>query len=244
EIDSAGTNKQLTASASAFTNAVSSTFTVSPATADHLTIQTQPSATATAGTAFAAQPVIRIEDAFGNLCSSDNTTVVTAARNPGTATLQGTTTRTAVNGLVTFTNLSYNNANNITVAFTGTGLSTANSGTISVSPAAADRLVFTAQPGSTAYGSALSPQPTLKSRDPFGNDSTVGIGTSKMVTIAVSTGTGTLQGTTSMDIGTAAGNGAVSFSGLSVSAAGTGKQLSASSSGLTSAISDSFALTK
>src|SRR5439155_864000 len=71
EIDSASTNKQLTASASGFTNAVSSTFTVSPAAADHLAIQTQPSATATAGSAFASQPVIRITDAFGNLCSSD-----------------------------------------------------------------------------------------------------------------------------------------------------------------------------
>src|SRR5262249_10864452 len=42
------------------------------------------------------------------------------------------------------------------------------------------------------------------------------------------------------DIGTAAGNGIVSFSGLQVSMAGTGKQLSASSSGLTSALSSSF----
>ena len=68
----------------------------------------------------------------------------------------------------------------------------------------------------------------LKTQDPFGNDSTVGLGTSKMVSLAVSTGTGSLQGTTSLDIGTAAGNGTVSFSGLQVSAAGTGKQLSAS----------------
>src|SRR5439155_26264547 len=153
---------------------------------------------------------------------------LTASRNASSGTLQGTTNRTAVNGLVTFINLSHNVANDITLAFTVSGLSTANSGTISVSSAAADRLVFPSQPGSTAYGSELSPQPALKSRDPFGNDSTVGIGTSKMVTLAVSAGTGTLQGTTSMDIGTAAGNGAVSFSGLTVSAAGTGKQLTAS----------------
>src|SRR5206468_3489295 len=164
EIDSAGTNKQLTASASGFTNALSTAFTINSAAADHLTVQTQPSATATAGTAFAIQPVVRIEDTFGNLCSSDNSTVVTAARNAGTATLQGTTSRTAVNGVVSFINLSHNVANDITLTFAGTGLSSANSGTISVSPAAADRLVFTTQPGSSAYGSALSPQPALKSR--------------------------------------------------------------------------------
>src|SRR5205823_4372679 len=204
EIDSAGTNKQLTASASGFTNALSTVFTISPAAAHHLTIQTQPSATATAGTAFANQPVIRIEDAFGNLRSSDNATVVTASRNAGSGVLQGTTSRTAVNGVVTFLNLSHNVATNITLAFNGTGLAAANSDSILVSPAAADRLVFIAQPASMAYGSALSPQPVLKSRDPFGNDSTVGIGTSKMVALAVSAGTGSLQGTTSMDIGTLA----------------------------------------
>src|SRR5262249_35206659 len=150
---------------------------------------------------------------FGNLRSSDNATVVTASRNAGSGVLQGTTARTAVNGLVAYTNLSHNVANDISLAFTATGLTTANSGTISVSPAAADRLVFTAQPGSSAYGSALSPQPALKSRDPFGNDSTIGLGTTKMVSLAVSTGSGTVQGASSLDIGTAAGNGLVTFSG-------------------------------
>src|SRR5439155_1695937 len=135
-------------------------------------------------------------------------------------------------------------ATNISLAFSASGLAGANSDSILVSPAAADRLVFTAQPGWTPYGSALSPQPALKSRDPFGNDSTVGIGASKMIALAVSTGTGALQGTTSMDIGTTAGNGTVTFSGLTISAAGTGKQLTASSSGLTSAVSSSFDVAK
>ena len=237
-------NITLDFSTGALTGATSSSVAVSPAAATTLTIQTQPSATATAGAAFAQQPVIRIEDPFGNLRSSDNATVVTASRNAGSGVLQGTTSRTAVNGVVTFLNLSHNVATNITLAFNGTGLAAANSDSILVSPAAADRLVFIAQPASMAYGSALSPQPVLKSRDPFGNDSTVGIGTSKMVALAVSAGTGSLQGTTSMDIGTLAGNGTVSFSGLTINAAGTGKQLSASSSGLTSALSASFDVTK
>src|SRR5262249_57934988 len=73
-----------------------------------------------------------------------------------------------------------------------------------------------------------------------GNDSTVGLGASQLVTLTVSTGTGSLLGAASLDIGTAAGNGTVSFSGLQVSMAGTSKQLSASSSGLTSALSSSF----
>jgi hypothetical protein len=91
---------------------------------------------------------------------------------------------------------------------------------------------------------ALSPQAALKTQDQFGNDSTVGLGASRIVSLTVSTGTGSLLGTTSQDIGTAAGNGIVTFSGLQVSMAGTGKQLSASSSGLTTALSSSFDVAK
>src|SRR5207237_2990343 len=86
--------------------------------AARLAIQTQPSSTATAGVPFAQQPVIRIEDAAGNLLTANSTTVVTATRSSGSGTLQGTTSRTAVNGLVTFTDLAHNVATNITISFT------------------------------------------------------------------------------------------------------------------------------
>src|SRR5439155_6892429 len=104
---------------------------VLPATATKLTIQTQPSLTATAGVMFAQQPVIRIEDSFGNLVTNDSSTVVTAARLAGTGTLQGTTALTPVNGLVTFTNLSHSTATNITIQFTGGSLTSATSSTVS-----------------------------------------------------------------------------------------------------------------
>jgi hypothetical protein len=90
EIDSAGTNKQLTASALGMTNIASSVFSVASAPASKLTIQTQPSSTATAGTSFPQQPVIRVEDAYGNLRSTDNSTVITVSRAAGSAALQGT----------------------------------------------------------------------------------------------------------------------------------------------------------
>src|SRR5207247_4649994 len=78
----------LSFSSAGLTGATSSNVVVSAAAASRLTIQTQPSSTATAGVAFAQQPVVRIEDAFGNLRSSDNSTIVTAARGAGTGTLQ------------------------------------------------------------------------------------------------------------------------------------------------------------
>src|SRR5262249_57827289 len=86
----------------------SASVTVNPAAASKLTMQTQPSSTATAGVVFAQQPQVRVEDAFGNLRSSDNSTVVTAARSAGTGALQGATKATAFGGAVPVYNLSYN----------------------------------------------------------------------------------------------------------------------------------------
>src|SRR5205823_13912605 len=100
---------------------------LAPAAANKLTIQTQPSLTATAGVVFAQQPIVRIEDAIGNLVTNDNTTVVTAARLGGSGTLQGTTALTAVNGLVVFTNLAHNVATSITIQFSSGSLSNATS---------------------------------------------------------------------------------------------------------------------
>src|SRR5262249_40739768 len=57
-------------------------------------------------------------------------------------------------------------------------------------------------------------------------------------------GTGPLEGTTTQDIGTNAGNGVISFSDLRIDTAGSGKQLTASASGLTSTTSTSFTVVK
>jgi hypothetical protein len=209
-----------------------------------LIIQTQPSTTATAGVAFAQQPVIRIEDAVGHLLTTDNTTVVTATRSAGSGTLQGTTSRTAVNGLVTFTNLAHNVATNITISFTSGSLTNATSTAIAVSPAAASQLVYTTQPANGTFGSALVTQPVLRSRDQFGNNSSVGLAASHSVTVTLSAGTGPLLGTTTLDIGTGAGNGIVSYSDLRIDSAGSNKQLTASASGLTNAVSSTFTVAK
>jgi hypothetical protein len=126
--------------------------------ANNLAIQTQPSATATVGVAFAQQPVIQVLDQFGNLRNSangnaDNSTLVSAARAAGSGTLQGTTNLNAVNGVVTYTNLSLNVATNITISFSSSGLTGVTSMTIAVSPAASP-LVVMMQPGNATPGSA------------------------------------------------------------------------------------------
>src|SRR5206468_8469202 len=123
----------------------SANIAVSPAPASKLTIQTQPSSTAIAGVVFAQQPVIRIEDQYGNLRASDSSTVVTALRAAGTGTLQGAASLTAVNGLVTFTNLSHNVATNITIQFSSGTLTAVTSSPIAISPAPISRLAFATQ---------------------------------------------------------------------------------------------------
>ena len=134
-------------------------------------IQTEPSATATAGVAFGTQPVVYVEDQYGNLETGDNTTQVTARSNTGTGPLQGTTTVTVSGGIATFTNLADNTAETISLQFTSSPvLTAATSNNIVVSPAAASQLVINTQPSATATaGVAFSTQPVIYVEDQYGN---------------------------------------------------------------------------
>src|SRR5439155_98456 len=72
-----GTNGTFTLTATDTTDGskspdTSSAITVQAPVAAKLTVLTQPSVTATAGVVFASQPVIRVEDALGNLAYTDN----------------------------------------------------------------------------------------------------------------------------------------------------------------------------
>jgi hypothetical protein len=68
-----------------------------------LAITTQPTAPASNGASFAVQPVVRIQDQYGNTTTS--TATVTAAVGAGTWTLGGTVTKAGVAGTATFTGL-------------------------------------------------------------------------------------------------------------------------------------------
>src|SRR5262249_26646544 len=162
----------------------------------------------------------------------------------GGGTSQGPSPARAMNGVATFTNLAHNVATNITIIFTSGSLTSTTSTAIAVSPAAAAQLVFTTQPGNGTIGSLLTTQPVVRSRDQFGNNSTIGLGASQNVNVILSAGTGPLLGTTTMDIGTNAGNGIVASTDLEVDSAGTNKQLTASASGLSNAASSVFSVVK
>ncbi len=231
-------SKQLTASGTGLTSLLSSTFMISAGPARQLGIQTQPSGIATAGVAFAQQPVVRILDSLGNLVTTDNSTIVTATRLLGTGTLQGTTTATASGGIATFLNLSHRVADTINIRFTTTApvLTPDTSNDIFVNPAAASKLVFGQQPTNTSAGATITPPLTAQLQDSFNNPvSTSGIA----VALALTSGTGTLSGTKNR---TTDSTGRATFNDLSINLVGT-KVLTATSTGLTSAVSNSFTIT-
>src|SRR5262249_17870309 len=68
----------------------------------------------------------------------------------------------------------------------------------------------------------------------------VGLPGSLNVNVNLTSGTGPLQGTTTLDIGMGAGNGLVAFSNLRIDSTGTNKQLTASAGALGSAVSSTF----
>jgi len=134
-------------------------------------------------------------------------------------------------------------AETITLNFTAAGLTGATSSNIVVGPATADRLVFALQPGGVSRtGSPLATQPVVETEDPFGNFSTVGLPANLDVTMALTAGSGTLLGTTTLDVGTAGGDGTVAYTDLQITSGGTNKVLTASAAGLTSAVSSAFNL--
>ena len=223
--------------ASGVASATSNNVVVSPAAASQLVVTTQPSATATAGVAFATQPVVAEEDAFGNVITTDSTHTVTAARgNHGTASLQGSPlTVTLVNGVATFSGLSYNVAETMNIAFTTTaGGFTATSTNVVVSPAAASQLVITTEPSATATaGVAFTTQPVVKEEDSFGN--VITSDSTHTVTAARGThGTSTLQGS---PLTVTLVSGVATFSGLSYNVAEAMNLFFSTSAGTFTAIS-------
>ena len=199
--DTAGTIWLHFTSTPALTVLNSNNIVVSPAAASKLAISTQPSGAATAGVPFSTQPLVYVEDPYGNLETGDNTTQVTATSLPlGSGPLHGTTTETVSGGIATFTNLSDNKAETMSLRFTSVlSLTAATSSSIVVSPAAATQLGIHTQPGATATVNVrFSPQPVVYVEDQYGNLET-GDSTTQ-VTASLNTGSGPLLGTTTVTV--------------------------------------------
>jgi hypothetical protein len=132
-ITGAAGGRTLSFSAPSLSAVVSNTITISNAPpATELTITTQPSSSATSGTAFAQQPVIQLRDASNNAVNQSGI-VVTASIASGTGTLGGTlSATTGASGAVTFSNLKITGSGSNTLGFAASGLTGATSTTINV----------------------------------------------------------------------------------------------------------------
>src|SRR5207248_326883 len=128
---------------------------------------TQPS-NAAAGAAISL--AVALQDAFGNATQATNPVTIALAGSPGGATLSGTTTANAQNGVASFANLSLDKAAaGYTLAASSTGLAGATSAAFNVTPGAPAQLAFATQPSIAQTGSPISPAVQVAIRDAFGN---------------------------------------------------------------------------
>ena len=190
------------------------------------------------GSPFRPQPVVAVEDAAGNVVSSDLSDVtltLNTVSGPAGATLSSTCTGSEFFGIVTFSNCSILKAGTYTVTATDTSLPgfsvTSTPFTVSFGPPS--QLVFTTQPNNSTGGVAFPTQPVVTVEDVGGNVVTNDAST---VTLAITSGTGTAGAALSGCAGTET-NGAVAFAGCAINKAGSGYTLTATDGSLTPATS-------
>jgi hypothetical protein len=212
-------------------SATSNSFKVTPAAPGKLVFVQQPS-NVSAGNAMNPALSLQVEDQFGNVVTSDSSSV-TLAVNTGPGSAGGTTTVQDGNGLVIFSNLSLNKVGSYTLAASDPGLTGATSGSFSVTPGASSQLVFMQQPTNIKAGGTIGPAVTVAVEDQFGN-----LVTSDASSVAVSV----VNGASSVLNGTlteSAANGIATFADLTSTTAGT-YMLDASDGALAAAQSGNF----
>src|SRR5580704_8252040 len=197
------------------------------------------------GSPFRPQPVVAVEDAAGNVVSSDLSDVtltLNTVSGPAGATLSSTCTGSEFFGIVTFSNCSILKAGTYTVTATDTSLPgfsvTSTPFTVSFGPPS--QLVFTTQPNNSTGGVAFPTQPVVTVEDVGGNVVTNDAST---VTLAITSGTGTAGAAISGCAGTET-NGAVTFAGCAINKAGSGYTLTATDGSLTPATSAAVTISR
>jgi hypothetical protein len=214
-----------------------------------LSVATQPSATTVSLVGFAVQPVVELLDISGDLFTtmdaSGNTftndaPIVTVELSAGAGTLSTTLTATLVAGVATFSNLTIDLAGvDKVLRFTAHGrlLTQDSSPVFNITVGPATHLVLTTAPTSAMESAvAFTQQPVITIQDVAGNTR---LADTLVVTAALSTGTGTLNGSTAV----AASAGVATFTDLSLDLVGTDKVLTFASSNLTSVTTSALTIT-
>lgn len=152
------------------------------------------------------------DEVGGTAVTATGAITVSFSANPTGATLGGTLTAQAVNGVATFPGLTVSLAGQpYSLQANAAGYPPATSSSFTVTAGAAAALVIaTAPAGAAASGDPLGQQPVIQLKDALGNNrSEAGV----PVTASVATGPGTLAGTTTIQTD---GNGRAVFTDLAI----------------------------
>jgi urease beta subunit len=238
-IDGAASGYTLRALAGGLTSGSSASFTTTPAAPVQIGFETQPS------DGIAAAPIppvqVAIQDRFGNAVTttSGSATVVLAA-NPGGATLSGTLTRTIINGVATFDDLSLEKvASGYTLTATVSGYNDVTSDPFAIGAGEATQLRFRTQPSDADAFIPIAPPIEVEFLDSFGNPLTTA---SQFVTLAMGSnpGGGSLSGIKTV----APVNGVATFNNVWIDMPASGYTLQASATGLVGATSNAFTISE
>lgn len=212
--------------------------TVTPRPPSRLGFVVQPS-NATAGMAITPAIRVALQDQVGNTVTTATGTITLAfASNPGGATLTGTLSAQAVQGVATFPDVRVNRAGQgYSLRATAPGFAEAVSGTFTVSAGLPAALAVIVEPaGGSASGAAFGQQPVVQLRDAQGNDvSQAGV----TVTAVLASGPGTLNGTTSVVTGS---DGRAVFTNLAIVGSVGSYSLQFAATGLAPKTSSPFTL--
>jgi hypothetical protein len=181
-------------------SSVSVTLTVTPGAASVLAFTAPAGVTsyaAATGAVIAPPLTVAIRDAFGNKVPSATNTVSVALTAPNGATLGGTTSVAAVNGVATFSNLSIDLAHiGYTLTATSATLGSATSLPINILGAGDAQLAFGTMANGVA-GDAIGPAITVEVQDAQGQKIT---SSTAPVTLVIASGPGgaSISGTTTV----------------------------------------------
>ncbi len=237
-VDAAGNAATLTLPAPSTTGSLGANKEIVVTSAPTKIVSARTPVGAASGAAFTTQPQVSLQDSGSNVVTNDSATVVTATVSDG-ATLVGTRTATASNGVATFSDLGISGtagtAYTITysASYGGSALTVA---TQSVTPTvgAATQIAITTQPVGATAGALLATQPVIKVLDSGSN-----VVTTASASIEVSASGGTLGGTTTVSTS----SGVATFNNLTFAGtATTNYTLTFAATGYTSQTSSSFSV--
>jgi hypothetical protein len=197
----------LTASDGALGSATSEAFTFGA----KLVFQAQPTTTIAGETIN--QIRVLVEDAGGHLLTGDNSAVTLSIASGPDATLMGTVTVNAVNGVATFDDIVLQTAGAYKLSATDGTLKSATSGNFNINPDAPTQMTFLRDASDVVAGAKMT-SIRVQLQDQFGNLAT---NYKSAVTLTVADGPGAITGDTSVNVS----NGIATFNSVSLRTAGT-----------------------